>query len=515
MTSKDAAGLQVKVLDRSTSWLLLFAAATVSAWWLRPNNFVSDDSFFYLVVARRLSLEGRQTFSGAFLTNGVHPLWLYVLFLFDRGVELVRPGTLWSLRTFVPLAALLYLAGTVTLIRASRRLNWRPWLVATPVVVYAGFMGILFSEGHALFFFAATLLFVLGASAPFASVPKTLWTGIAMAAVVLARLDSAFFVAAIFAVAFFKWEASRKRLMIAMAVVASTVGAYVATNLIYFDGLVPVSGWMKSSFPVPTVSGFFYGGGLSILFSNYNVVFGWFPIGLAAFTVLGRRDARSSLVFMSLFFGCAAHLMYTALFAAESWWYWYYILDMLLAGISLHYLLQEATDRFTATMSALVVCAAMSVMVTRTVRTDSYATSLNSQVMRFLTVRHIDHKTLLVSEAPGMIAFYTHNNVVSNDLLTGTRSLYRTVASTPNPLQTLLNVCRDARYPVDYIIWNTGTFFQLSADRTSIEWLDPKNGRRHRSFGKLDLAAPEFSSDGLAVWSLPSHVMAAGRSSLE
>src|SRR5580698_1107344 len=42
---------------------------------LRPLNFLSDDSLFYLLIADHLSHGDGSTFNSLFATNGYHPLW--------------------------------------------------------------------------------------------------------------------------------------------------------------------------------------------------------------------------------------------------------------------------------------------------------------------------------------------------------------------------------------------------------------------------------------------------------
>ena len=48
-------------------------------WSLNPYPWIADDSFFYLVIAKNIVLNGEQTFSGIIPTNGIHPLWTWIL----------------------------------------------------------------------------------------------------------------------------------------------------------------------------------------------------------------------------------------------------------------------------------------------------------------------------------------------------------------------------------------------------------------------------------------------------
>src|SRR6185436_10709172 len=86
-------------------WLV--AASLVPAapgWAVRPGAFITEDSYFYAVVARNLVTTGAQTFNGIFPTNGFHPLWLYLLAAYDLPLSWFAPKALWHPAFAVPLA---------------------------------------------------------------------------------------------------------------------------------------------------------------------------------------------------------------------------------------------------------------------------------------------------------------------------------------------------------------------------------------------------------------------------
>jgi len=45
---------------------------------LKPDNFVVDDGYFYLQIARNIALGQGSTFNGVMPTNGYHPLWMLI-----------------------------------------------------------------------------------------------------------------------------------------------------------------------------------------------------------------------------------------------------------------------------------------------------------------------------------------------------------------------------------------------------------------------------------------------------
>ncbi|HMI30346.1 MAG TPA: hypothetical protein VK527_01310, partial [Candidatus Limnocylindrales bacterium] len=56
--------------------LILVTAAYVLPAQLNPRRFPSDDSFFYLQVARNIAAGHGSTFNTVSPTNGYHPLWM-------------------------------------------------------------------------------------------------------------------------------------------------------------------------------------------------------------------------------------------------------------------------------------------------------------------------------------------------------------------------------------------------------------------------------------------------------
>ncbi len=87
-----------------------------------PNTILdwysSDDGFYYFQIARNLAAGHGFTFDGLSLTNGFHPLWLFLitpLFLFTQ-INLLLP-----LRLLIILSALLSAGGAILLYRILRR----------------------------------------------------------------------------------------------------------------------------------------------------------------------------------------------------------------------------------------------------------------------------------------------------------------------------------------------------------------------------------------------------------
>ena len=57
---------------------LLIASCMLPAL-MKPEQFMHDDSYFYLQVAHNIAQGNGSTFHGITPTNGYHPLWLWMV----------------------------------------------------------------------------------------------------------------------------------------------------------------------------------------------------------------------------------------------------------------------------------------------------------------------------------------------------------------------------------------------------------------------------------------------------
>ncbi len=112
-------------------WLL-----GTASWFISPYIYVADDCWFYVVIARNIATTGSQTFSGIFPTNGVHPLWLYLLSGYTYVCKLIDARLLKIASYAVPLSSALVLWGGFNLLRAARTLKLSPLLFAVVPVMF-------------------------------------------------------------------------------------------------------------------------------------------------------------------------------------------------------------------------------------------------------------------------------------------------------------------------------------------------------------------------------------------
>lgn len=157
---------------------------------------IGDDSYFYLVTARNLVLSGVQTFSGIFPTNGIHPLWFYVLTAYSWLVAQINIELLWNPTYAVPLSLALIAGGIRNFYLLSKILKIDAvLLICFPLTYILGF-GLLYSEGHMLYFSLSLFLLLIEKNKKFDVSP--LFLGSASALVFLSRLDCIFLIMAFF-----------------------------------------------------------------------------------------------------------------------------------------------------------------------------------------------------------------------------------------------------------------------------------------------------------------------------
>lgn len=325
----------------------------------QPNPFFADDSFFYLVVGRNFALGYGSTFNRLMPTNGYHPLWMLLCAAVYRGF----PNRIVGLHM---IAALIAVLNIVVLIVAARLLRhlcapaWVAWTILIPFL-FGLQLGTESSLSAALL--AAMLLGL------FAFFDRPNWrTGIAFnllaALAVLARLDSIFVVACVW-IAVLAWCArnSGKVGPSASSTAASEVdperrrrgrddrafigntpnalrvhlsfiplyavlwGVYLASNKIWFQIWMPISGLLKSHNTHDHLLGrnLPHTALLSLAICAVSLLILWRM----------RRDRWFYFAELPFFIGILFHAAYITLrMTSETRWTWYYVSWALLAALA-------------------------------------------------------------------------------------------------------------------------------------------------------------------------------------
>lgn len=481
---------------------VLFSSAAI-LWWARVYNFVADDSFFYPVIARNIVEAGQQSFSGLYPTNGIHPLWLYVLTAYTAVAELVEPKLLRTTVYAIPLSLALLGAGALMSHRAARRLDLAPGVFVLVPVAFLCSFPVLYSE--AIIHYAALSLLTLLVVGD--SRQRSSWglIGVAAATVFLARLDSVFFVATFFAwysLAFRRFgDGVRAGLVAAVLVIP-----YLGVNHEFFGGWTPVSGWLKSTFPSVHLTGL-EGSRLHTTLSNYQVVFGILPIlasGLLLAHLRPRLSAPEGIVY-PLWTGAFLHWTYTSLFTAGlTWWYWYYVLPVFLGSVCLGLWIRSGGNRFRhrLAVTALVLISSLALLFGHRWERFQNWNDGYFLVLDVLRDQGADADTVLVSDWPGGLAWLSEHRVMAADFLTGNRQLYAEMKESGNALTHLSRLARGQEAPLEWVVVFGRRWLRPGKDLQSVEYVDPKASSDPAPIGRLQLGSPVYTDParGLFVW---------------
>jgi hypothetical protein len=497
-----------------TYWLIFFF---VLLWGIQAINlprFLADDSYFYLVTARNLALHREQTFSGLLPTNGMHPLWLYLLSFWDWWLGHICAGCLYQLWPVLPVGLGFLALGLWASGRVAEKLEFDRLLFTGLPLGFLSAFNLLGSEAFA-FYACLSILVLLALDTRMERRRWAVAIGLACAAVFLVRLDAVFFVAV-----FYIWFWRRCRDVRLWAIAAGTTClpalVYLLSNRIFFGGLVPVSGWLKSTFPVPSIEGLIVNN-LSTEISGYNLLFGILPLGFATLALFffRRRLHGNDSLYIVFWGGSALHFIYTAGFtrgATES--LWYYVLPVLLGTWTLALAIKVLVpsgwrDRVSAAIAGLVAILCVAYAVRTLVRT---LPPTQGQVMlSYLRDQRVVDTTILVADSPGEVAFFSTNRIISLDMLTANRFFINAMLAAPNSLQFIIERAAQEGQPVEYVLLTTDTW---------LGWLSPGDDFTDLTYGFLVpgrtqevarstifLGPPVYRRADLVVWHIRDTVL--------
>lgn len=501
--------LQTNTLTRinlnSALLMGLWLAVTV-IWLIGTEAFIAEDSYFYLVIARNMALAGEQTFSGITGTNGVHPLWLYVLSGYSWLVAQIDADLLYRAQTVVPLSAALVAVGTVLYWQVGRLLKVNPFLFTLIPMGYVSMLGVLASEGHLLYLTLGLFCYVLLSTWRERSYGFVL-IGLSGAGVLLARLDMIFVVGCLYL-----WYLHREGLnqrgfmrVIASGVVLSVpVLLYLASNQAIFGATTPISGWLKSSFPEITLSGLQIGSVTTTNLAGYSMIFGVIPISAIALLLIPlwrRLDARCSIV-LAFIAGSLLHFVYIALFTTGfTSWVWYYILPFVTLGMMVTLFAQEFIPTRLmqwGTRGGVIIILSLTIG-NMLVEAPTYNQTFS---LDYLDENGITDTTVLVSEWPGRVAFYSRNRIIAADMLTSNRIFFDEMTRSEDAFTYVFDAANAQGTPVEYLVWVGGRWIFPDDDFTRVEYLHPRT--LDTVVGQLEVGQPDFVNpdEFVAVWRL-------------
>jgi len=325
--------------------------------------FFSDDAYYYYKVAQNILAGNGSTFDGFNQTNGYHPLWMLVLL---PVFAITRTSPLVSLRTVLALLGMLGALSWMLCWSYIRMTGSRLLCIVGTVLLLSSPALLLTLNGleSGLLIFWIFLMLALDLKCNLlaaASTPRSKFLlGVLFALLVLIRLDSMFFVAAllIFKLIFSPFRNPIHKLGFlfrtywpAVLAFCVLVIPYLVFNVTVYGHMLPISGTLKTSFPIPHfnppnahtivyVLGIL-AGLLWALFSSLS------PGGYLRTTLFPRWRLDSPHGMLAVFWlGCLLHLIWTSLFMQWGVYQWHYAAHVPILVILVAFAVQAVIVRF-------------------------------------------------------------------------------------------------------------------------------------------------------------------------
>lgn len=406
----------------------------------QPSPFFADDSFFYLQVGRNFALGYGSTFNRLMPTNGYHPLWM----LMCAAVYRVFPDRMTGLHAVAALIVALNVVVLVVVARLLRKLHAPEWIAWTILVPFLFGLQLGTESSLSAAMLAATMLALYN----FQEHPgwsSGLVFNILAVLAVLSRLDSIFVIASLW-IALLAWtmrQNKQRAQPLALRIHLSFIplyavlwGAYLASNLVWFGLLMPISGLLKS-----------HNANDHLLGRNLpHTALLSLAICAVSLFILWRRRRDRWFLFAELpfFVGILFHAAYITLrMTSETRWTWYYtswaLLAALTAARAAACLLEgrsAANSRRASSAGALrmagMACAVLVSMLawykmglqhSRERMAEDFAIPVMAPVLR------ADHlHRVLAYDQPGGMAYFTRLAIVPLDGLMADRSFQTELA---------------------------------------------------------------------------------------
>ena len=324
---------QKKSIEFNTFMLVWFVyGVSCLFYYLNPGKFVPDDSLFYQVIAQYIAESGVSTFNGLIDTNGYHPLWMLfnVLAVYFSKLLSIDPLYIVGFMFQVLVGLSIYMLYKIHSV-------WNSFLVPlSSLIIIIIFLsnGVLqnMESALALFFVLYTLLYYL--KHDMHSVKQFISLGILLGLVVLSRLDLIFF-GLLFAVSLLWSERETIRQKPKLLLVFIVGGLlimlpYLLYNYTVFGSIMPISGALKSSYPVITFSWHrLIPYGMAGIFASL--------LALAILPWIKEKKIRLMLFVLSV--STVFHAFYLAMYQFPMTWY--FITGYLLFAIMAGYVIQQ------------------------------------------------------------------------------------------------------------------------------------------------------------------------------
>jgi len=244
---------------------------------IRPENFLPDDSYYYLQVAYNIVNGHGSTFNQVTRTNGYHPLWMVLCI---AGLFVSGGDKLIALHVILAMQALLFLGVVWWFFKIAKLISLRFWYVALPVLAAYFLTGLYGSEAHINALMLTLAIYYLLIASTSKSISHWIATSIFLGLAVLARLDNVFIIGALLFFGLMEQRDLDFRTWTRVFFAATLpcfllIMSYLLYNFFSYGHGVPISGAIKSTFPQITarIDNLNYLGKIVSFFGLLSIIF--------------------------------------------------------------------------------------------------------------------------------------------------------------------------------------------------------------------------------------------------
>ena len=403
---------------------------------LAPQNFVFDDGYFYVQIARNIAQHGQGTFHTISSTNGYHPLWMaicsgiaYVVTSFSASDRLLLDAII-----LVQVGVLLW--GMSCLVQLEREIGLKHSSMSIGLLLYIFIGGgtLLLLEtplAMALLIYAICRYVVLIRDGRYAP-GQLLRFSLVLALLVLARLDMVFFAAFCMFGLLLRYGrrfSLRDVVLRSFAVgmpCAVLVGVYLLANHALWGSYLPISGIIKSNLPGTEADRMH-----AVAFHNHvhmmlvpSLVIVFFILCEKDFLRGKRQQRRAGLFLLEMSCFSLVHMLYTLYFGFPA--IWYFIQQLLIFALFGNYVFSQrpqASRTRLLPVIALFLASANMFFAYNNYREDYGALSYHMQRIkkhRIETAQQLERSLppqagVIVFDIPGSLAYYTRLRIFPTD----------------------------------------------------------------------------------------------------
>jgi heme exporter protein D len=402
--------------------VVIAVAFLISAYNIHP--FFSDDTYFYIEISENIWRGGGSTFNGIMYTNGYHPLWALILSVFGRWLS-NETGTLLFVRG---LSYLFHGCGVCIIYTYVRRsgVDLSVSVALFPISLLLVGTGASGSEAFVSFFSISLVLLLFLKQEENGGWVQHATFGVSLGIMMLARLDNVFLAGFICLLSIRRVGIKTVAKYVLFASVL--VIPYLAHNVLQFGHLMPISGYLKSSFPV-------VGPNVGEVSAVHTLLVGAIVALLPVFLwhVEESRFKDSVLVLSA---ASVMHYAHFFAFGKAASWYWYAVLASVTVGLLAGWIASVGVRQYrqsadnvrlrkgVALLLGAVVCG---VVISKVLQPKHPARIAANKLEQTVPAGSV----VYVNDWPGMMNFYSDCRVIAADGLTNNFSYFKKIKTAP------------------------------------------------------------------------------------